>query len=133
MGFTFTKVPSVSIHDGIQRVRLIFPRFYVSEPLCKQFLNGIRNYRREWDEEFLKYRDTPVHDWTSHPVDNLLITSVQPVVSAFDSVDKKGKAGRGYDIQKVQGTPIRTRKSRRRGRFLKKVGTRLVHQLGAAT
>ncbi len=32
-------------------------------------LDALRQYRREWDEKLQKFRDSPLHDWTSHTAD----------------------------------------------------------------
>jgi phage terminase large subunit len=34
-------------------------------------LNALRQYRREWDEKLRKFKDAPLHDWTSHTADAL--------------------------------------------------------------
>jgi hypothetical protein len=72
----FEVINLVPVSDGIQKVRLMFPRFLINETNCTQFLNGIRNYRHEWDPELLKYRDTALHNWASHPADMLRYTAL---------------------------------------------------------
>lgn len=32
-------------------------------------LDAMRQYRREWDEKLQKFKDAPLHDWTSHTAD----------------------------------------------------------------
>lgn len=32
-------------------------------------LDALRQYRREWDEKLQKFKDAPLHDWTSHTAD----------------------------------------------------------------
>ena len=76
LGVTFHVVPSVSIQDGIQRARLMFPHLWISEETCEQFLSGVRNYRKQWDENLLLFRPEPVHDWASHPADVLRYLSL---------------------------------------------------------
>lgn len=71
MGYTFEPIPLAGINDGILVVRLMFPRFYINEPLCEQAMSGFRNYRKKWNDALLKYDDEPVHDWASHPADML--------------------------------------------------------------
>lgn len=34
-------------------------------------LDALRQYRREWDERLQKFKDAPLHDWTSHTADAL--------------------------------------------------------------
>ena len=76
LGVKFEVVPSISIQDGIQRARLMFPHLFVNEATCEQFLSGIRNHRKLWDENLLLFRPEPVHDWASHPADVLRYLSL---------------------------------------------------------
>lgn len=69
LGLEFERVPSVGLTDGILKVRLMFPRFYINEPNCEQAISALRNYRKVWDEKLLKYKDEPLHDWASHCAD----------------------------------------------------------------
>lgn len=71
LGLNFNIVPSLNIADGISKVRLMFPRLYISEPQNEQLLNAIRQYRKQWDDPSGIYQDKPVHDWTSHFADML--------------------------------------------------------------
>ena len=76
MGLKWESVPAVGFTDGIQKTRLMWPRLYINEILCGQFLTSIRNYRRKWDEALLKYSDDPIHDYCSHPADMLRYTAL---------------------------------------------------------
>ena len=64
-------VPELSLQDGIQAVRSIFPRLWFDEKKCNEYdlLESLRQYQREWDDDKKKYRDKPRHDWTSHNAD----------------------------------------------------------------
>ncbi len=33
---------------------------------CQLLLDAIAQYRREWDENRGMFKDSPLHDWTSH-------------------------------------------------------------------
>lgn len=76
MGLIFEQIPMVGLNDGIQKVRLMFPRIYINEPKCEQPLNAWLNYHKEWDEQKLKFSDDPVHDWSSHFADTLRYLAV---------------------------------------------------------
>ena len=52
--------------DGIQAARATFPYCYFHAERCKDGVEALRNYHREWDEEKRKFSDNPVHDWSSH-------------------------------------------------------------------
>lgn len=69
LGLNFERVPMVGVMDGINKVRLMWPRLYFNEPNCEQLISALRNYRKVWDEKLLKYKDEPLHDWASHGAD----------------------------------------------------------------
>jgi len=73
--------PSLSLQDGINQVRLKFPRIWIDEVKCARLVEALELYRKEWIEELLTFRDKPVHDWTSHVVDPLryLAISEEPM------------------------------------------------------
>lgn len=66
-------VPDLSLQDGIQAVRMLFPRFWFDAQRCAQhdLLESLRQYQREWDDDKKRYRDKPRHDWTSHGADSV--------------------------------------------------------------
>ncbi len=75
--------PSVDI--GINAVRQLLPLCelnteptpFAGETLeqakarMQRALDALRQYRREWDEKLQKFKDAPLHDWTSHTADAL--------------------------------------------------------------
>lgn len=69
LNWPFKIVPEIGIDNGISAGRLLFPRLWVDEVKCQQFLDAVGQYRQEWDEKRGMFRDIPVHDWTSHPAD----------------------------------------------------------------
>lgn len=62
-------VPKLSIDDGIEAVRLIFPRLRIDQRNCAALVDGLVNYRHEWDAEKQVFKPAPMHDWASHPSD----------------------------------------------------------------
>lgn len=69
LGWKFQVVPLLKIDDGIEAGRLFFGRLYVDSVNCQQWLDAISQYRQEWDESRGMFKETPYHDWTSHPAD----------------------------------------------------------------
>jgi hypothetical protein len=62
-------VPLATIDDGINAVRRTLP-FCVFHPRTEQSgIGALEQYHREWDEEKKAFRQSAVHDWTSHPAD----------------------------------------------------------------
>ena len=57
--------------QGILAARVVFPRLWVDGDRCAGFLDALRNFRREWDDERKCFTDIPVRDWTNHRADAL--------------------------------------------------------------
>lgn len=61
-----------SIDAGINQAQLMLPRCQINTSgqwNAKAGMTGLMNYRREWDDKRKSFRDTPRHDWASHPAD----------------------------------------------------------------
>jgi len=72
-----------SVDMGINAVRQMLPLCeFNTEPVpfpgettdqararMARALDALRQYRREWDEKLQKFKDAPLHDWTSHSAD----------------------------------------------------------------
>ena len=69
LGFYFKAVPKLSIMDGINCVRSLFPHFVVHEENCRLGFNSIKQYVRNEHGE-------PVHNFASHPADALRTLAV---------------------------------------------------------
>jgi hypothetical protein len=76
LGLTFHIAPNIPIIDGINAVRLLFPRFRFDQTKCAAGLEALRQYRQDWDDDRKCFRDKPRHDWTSHPADAVRIGSL---------------------------------------------------------
>jgi hypothetical protein len=62
-------VPSLSLQDGIQAVRLALNRCWFDADKTEDGIECLRQYQREYDEDKKVFRDKPRHDWTSHGAD----------------------------------------------------------------
>ena len=63
-------VPKLSIQHGIDAVRMMLPRCYISTARgCDRGLDCLRSYRRQWHEHTQTYSDKPLHDWASNGAD----------------------------------------------------------------
>lgn len=69
LGFKVNVVPSISVDEGIEAVRMILPRVWINEKKCQKLIAGLESYHRVFDEERKTYRERPEHDWASHPAD----------------------------------------------------------------
>jgi phage terminase large subunit len=60
---------ALPVHDGIQAARMLLPLCWFDAVKCKEGIEALRMYRREYDEKRQEFRNAPYHDWTSHPAD----------------------------------------------------------------
>jgi len=61
--------PNIPLADGIQAVRMLLPTCWFDKAKCKDGIEALRMYRRDYDEKRQEFRTTPLHDWTSHYAD----------------------------------------------------------------
>jgi hypothetical protein len=72
----FTIVADLGVQDGIQAARLVLPRCWFDADRCREGIEALRQYQREYDEDKRAFRATPRHDWTSHPADAFRMLAV---------------------------------------------------------
>jgi phage terminase large subunit len=68
-GFKVVLVPKLSLKDGIQAVRTVFPKCYFDEKRCADGLSALRRYRYELNTTTGQYMKDPLHDENSHAAD----------------------------------------------------------------
>jgi phage terminase large subunit len=68
-GIKATVCPNIPIADGIQAVRMLLPTCWFDKDKCKDGIEALRMYRREYDDKRQEFRVNPLHDWTSHYAD----------------------------------------------------------------
>ena len=67
MGRRPKRLPMVSVADGLQAGRVtINAATFADTPRVQAGLDGLRNYRREWDDTRKTFRETPFKDWAEH-------------------------------------------------------------------
>lgn len=69
LGVRVTVCPNIPIADGIQAVRMLLPMCWFDKVKCKDGIEALRMYRRDYDEKRQEFRQAPLHDWTSHYAD----------------------------------------------------------------
>lgn len=62
-------IPRLSITDGINACRTIFPQCYFDETRCTDGLQSLRNYKYELIDGSSEFSRTPLHDQYSHGAD----------------------------------------------------------------
>lgn len=69
LGFKTRIVPNLAVQDGIQAARVTLPVTWFDESKCKDGIEALRQYQRDWSEDMRMFADHPKHDWTSHAAD----------------------------------------------------------------
>lgn len=69
-------VPNLSIQDGIQAARMMLPRCWFDAVNCKDGIEALRQYEREYDEDKKAFRATHKHNWASHPADAFRMAAI---------------------------------------------------------
>lgn len=68
LGWKTRIVPELGLIDGIQAARLTLADCYF-DAQCRDGVETLKQYQREYDEDKRCFRDKPRHDWTSHYAD----------------------------------------------------------------
>lgn len=62
-------IPDHSRMDGIQAARTTIPLARFDRKRCAAGIEGLKQYRAEYDEERKVFKPTPLHNWASNPAD----------------------------------------------------------------
>jgi phage terminase large subunit len=60
------RIPKVSVADGLQAGRAAINAARFDAERCAYGIDGLKAYRRDWDDERKTFRETPVKDWAEH-------------------------------------------------------------------
>jgi len=115
LGIPFRVVPNIKVEDGINAVRAIFNQCWFDKTKCKQGLDALRNYHKEFDQKRRTFQKHPYHDWSSHAADSFRYFAVgvrqrhpkRIIMSKEDREfyrrmkEKSKKKGRGYKLKMV--------------------------------
>ena len=72
-GIRFRVAPKTLKEDGIHAVKMVLPRCKINVDLCKSLIDALRHYHRKYSEKDRVYKIKPVHDWSSHFADAMMI------------------------------------------------------------
>lgn len=60
------RIVKVSVADGLQAGRVAINAATFDAGKCAHGIDGLKSYRRDWDDERKTFRETPVKDWAEH-------------------------------------------------------------------
>jgi len=69
LGINFIVVPKLPAEDGIDSVRMMFNKCWFDAVKCKEGIEALENYHKEFDEKRGEYRQNPFKDWSNHAAD----------------------------------------------------------------
>ncbi len=69
LGIKVTLCPNIPKEDGIQAVRMMLPTCWFDKEKCKNGIEALRMFRREYDEKRQEFRQAELRDWTTHYAD----------------------------------------------------------------
>lgn len=70
LGLTnITVLTRADVATGIERVRRMIPQLWIDGVKCNYVLTGFQNYSKQWDEKLGVWKDKPLHDEWSNPMD----------------------------------------------------------------
>ena len=76
MGLRPMLVPMATLEDGRNAVRRTLP-YCVFHSRCENGgVSALEQHRREWDDDKKAFRESAVHDWSSHPSDSFRYLSL---------------------------------------------------------
>jgi hypothetical protein len=78
LGIEFKVVPNLPVDDGINAVRMRFNTLVIDQTKCAVLLDHLRQYRKEFNERLQVWRNSPVHDFSSHGADMVRYWAVTP-------------------------------------------------------
>ena len=67
--FPVKVAPKLGVQHGIDAGRMVLKVANFSQELCSEGLEGLRAYRRKYDEVKKIFQEKPEHTWASHPAD----------------------------------------------------------------
>lgn len=70
-GFNLSLVPMLSIDEGIDATRYLFPRMWFDEQKCALAITHLDNYKRAWNAKQGCWGSRPLHNESSHCADAL--------------------------------------------------------------
>lgn len=99
MGIKFYTAPKLPIDEGIDMTRRLWPRCWFDADRCDKLLIALAEYRKEWDDRTMTFRDRPLHNWASHAADAFRLLGVA-LRKARRTVEEEGApiADTNFDV-----------------------------------
>ena len=121
----FHIAPRLDKQEQIQAGRATLAVAWMDVERCSVGIEALRHYHREWDDEKKLFKDSPEHDFSSHPADAWLTLSVAWKRGLVPKAERGGgvSVGNGASIAagvtfgELKKRHLRARKAERSGAF----------------
>ncbi|MDR2427069.1 MAG: phage terminase large subunit [Endomicrobium sp.] len=100
-GFDVEVIAAMPLWDSINAVRILFPKFYFNESKCKEGIEAIRNYKKQWNDVLGIYKQEPLHDWASHCADALRYTALAYNLQNISPFEKAKEQKKGITFNDI--------------------------------
>ena len=90
-------VPKLPLEDGIHAAKMLIPRCYFDKSNCKVGLEALRHYHRAWNDRMKTFRNSPVHDFSSHASDAFRYLAVGIREGTGDARPRQHRAEMSYN------------------------------------
>ena len=97
LGLHFRVVPKLPLEDGIHAAKMLIPRCYFDKSNCKVGLEALRHYHRAWNDRMKTFRNSPVHDFSSHASDAFRYLAVGIREGTGDARPRQHRAEMSYN------------------------------------
>lgn len=95
--------PKLSKIDGIEKVRILLPRFTFNKLTAQKVVDALQTYRKKWDETKSDWSDQPMHGPESHSADAVryLCTSYMDLQTYSGGIGGYGTQGGEIHVESV--------------------------------
>lgn len=77
LGIEIEEVPRIDDKDdAIEAARELLAMCWFDQAKCKRGIDGLDNYRKQWNERLATWRNEPLHDWASHIADAFMTGAI---------------------------------------------------------
>lgn len=91
LGIDMTPIPlDYTIESSIEVTRGLFNRFFFDESKCDHLIRCLQQYHYEYDDNTKRFKDRPMHDWSSHFADSLRYLAMGVKNSLAGGADSQG-------------------------------------------
>ncbi len=105
LGLHFVTLEAMDFLDSVEAVKNVLARCWFDEERTQKLIKSLKAFRREWDDKLGKWKDSPLKDWSSDPVDAFRLMCVSQNIDPLGEYHEEQAAldrqieggGEGFD------------------------------------